>query len=158
MESVTIKRLHGMAKVLGSVLGVSGALVFAFVKGPPIKFLHCHPATDKSQNSNSSIQHSSRGDWIKGSLIMLSANTAWCLWLILQVSSSSSSIFYTWNTVQNVSSTRVGGKPRIFACRHDSNELYGVYFAGFLAYKWWFSCYSFYIFCSLLLILMCILF
>jgi hypothetical protein len=85
MESVTIKRLHGMAKVLGAVLGVSGALVFAFVKGPPIKFLHWHPATDNGQNSNSSIQHSSRGDWIKGSLIMLSANTAWCLWLILQV-------------------------------------------------------------------------
>lgn len=81
MESVTIKRLHGMAKVLGSVLSVSGALVFAFVKGPPLKFMHRHP-----ENANSSsAQDSSRGEWIKGSLIMLSANTAWCLWLILQV-------------------------------------------------------------------------
>jgi hypothetical protein len=85
MESVTIKRLHGMAKVLGSVLGVSGALVFAFVKGPPLKFMHWHPATENGQNGNLSTQGSSRGEWIKGSLIMLSANTAWCLWLILQV-------------------------------------------------------------------------
>jgi hypothetical protein len=116
MESVTIKRLHGMAKVLGAVLGVSGALVFAFVKGPPIKFLHWHPATDNGQNSNSSIQHSSRGDWIKGSLIMLSANTAWCLWLILQVPfffffflifglSRALLQLDAWNTVQSVPST-----------------------------------------------------
>ncbi|GLT55006.1 hypothetical protein SLA2020_281610 [Shorea laevis] len=47
MESVTIKRLHGMAKVLGSVLSVSGALVFAFVKGPPLKFMHRHPENAK---------------------------------------------------------------------------------------------------------------
>ena len=84
MESINIKQLHGLAKVLGSVVGVSGALVFAFVKGPPINFMHWHTTTEKP-NTDSSIHSCSTREWIKGSLIMLSANTFWSLWLILQV-------------------------------------------------------------------------
>ena len=83
MESINIKQLHGLAKVLGSVVGVSGALVFAFVKGPPINFMHRYTATEKPNID--SIQGCSTREWIKGSLIMLSANTFWSLWLILQV-------------------------------------------------------------------------
>ncbi|XP_030955900.1 WAT1-related protein At1g43650 isoform X2 [Quercus lobata] len=83
MESINIKQLHGLAKVLGSVVGVSGALVFAFVKGPPINFMHWHTTTEKP-NTDSSIHSCSTREWIKGSLIMLSANTFWSLWLILQ--------------------------------------------------------------------------
>ncbi|KAB1220847.1 hypothetical protein CJ030_MR3G023985 [Morella rubra] len=83
MESITIRHLHGIAKVFGSVVGLSGALVFAFVKGPPINFMHWHPATEKL-NASSTTQRSSGGEWIKGPLIMLLANTAWSLWLILQ--------------------------------------------------------------------------
>ncbi|KAF3961869.1 hypothetical protein CMV_013558 [Castanea mollissima] len=83
MESINIKQLHGLAKVLGSVVGVSGALVFAFVKGPPINFMHWYTATEKP-NTDSSMQGCSTREWIKGSLIMLSANTFWSLWLILQ--------------------------------------------------------------------------
>ncbi|KAG2665602.1 hypothetical protein I3760_15G015100 [Carya illinoinensis] len=82
MESITIKHLHGMAKVLGAVVGVCGALVFAFVKGPPIK-LYWYSGAEKS-NSNSAILGSSGVEWIKGSLFMLLANSAWSLWLVLQ--------------------------------------------------------------------------
>ena len=70
--------------MLGSVISLSGALVFAFVKGQPIKFMHWYPATQK-QTADSLIKSYSTGEWIKGSLIMLSANTAWSLWLVLQV-------------------------------------------------------------------------
>lgn len=86
MESITIKHLHGMAKVLGAVVGVCGALVFAFVKGPAIKL--CWYSGTEKPNSNSSILGSSAVEWIKGSLLMLLANTAWSLWLVLQVSLS----------------------------------------------------------------------
>ncbi|KAL5560117.1 hypothetical protein UlMin_036328 [Ulmus minor] len=80
LESISIKYLHGVAKVLGSVLSLSGALVFAFVKGPSIKFFNWYPSTQ-----NQTTPHSyHRNDWIKGALLMLSANTAWSLWLILQ--------------------------------------------------------------------------
>ncbi|KAA8546563.1 hypothetical protein F0562_002698 [Nyssa sinensis] len=83
MESISIKQWHGVAKVLGSVVGVSGALVFAFVKGPPIKIMNWYPDIHK-QNPDISYDNS-KVEWVKGSLIMLSANTAWSLWLIMQV-------------------------------------------------------------------------
>lgn len=82
MESISMKHLYGVAKVLGSLTSLSGALVFALVKGPSIKFTNWYPSHHQTQISDSSS--SSRGDWIKGSLFMISANTAWSLWLILQ--------------------------------------------------------------------------
>ncbi|PSS00064.1 WAT1-related protein [Actinidia chinensis var. chinensis] len=84
MESISIKQWHGVAKVLGSVLCVSGALVFAFVKGPPINLMN-YSSMNKSDTPNPSVECHSKGEWIKGSLIMLSANTAWSLWLVMQV-------------------------------------------------------------------------
>ncbi|XVE55156.1 hypothetical protein DITRI_Ditri03aG0137400 [Diplodiscus trichospermus] len=83
VESISIKQSPGIAKVFGSVIGLSGALVYAFVKGPPIKFINWYPATQK-QTPDSLIKSYSIGEWIKGSLFMLSANTAWSLWLVLQ--------------------------------------------------------------------------
>ncbi|OMO90486.1 Drug/metabolite transporter [Corchorus capsularis] len=83
MESLSLRQLPGIAKVLGSVISLSGALVFAFVKGPAIKLMNCHPATQK-QTADSLMKSYSVSEWIKGSLIMLSANTAWSLWLVLQ--------------------------------------------------------------------------
>ncbi|XAR62475.1 hypothetical protein NMG60_11017238 [Bertholletia excelsa] len=84
IESVSIKQRYGVAKVIGAILCVSGALVFAFVKGPPIKFMNSYSAT-QSENLSSSMKCCSKGEWVKGSLIMLSANTLWSLWLIMQV-------------------------------------------------------------------------
>ncbi|KAF5749209.1 WAT1-related protein [Tripterygium wilfordii] len=83
MESVSVKHVHGIAKIMGSVLGVSGALVYAFVKGPNVKFMNWYSSA-QNQIADSSETVSSRGDFIKGSLIMLSANTAWALWIVLQ--------------------------------------------------------------------------
>lgn len=86
IERISITQLHGIAKVLGSVLSVSGALVFAFFKGPPLKFINWYPEIQKQlSDSSSTSTHSSIGEWIKGALIMISANTAWSLWLVLQV-------------------------------------------------------------------------
>ncbi|KAL6196655.1 hypothetical protein ACLB2K_032269 [Fragaria x ananassa] len=81
MEIISIKKVHGLAKVLGSVSSLSGALVYALIKGAPLKFMNWFP-----ENLDHQIhpQSSSKGEWIKGSFIMLSANTAWSLWLILQ--------------------------------------------------------------------------
>ncbi|KAJ7969816.1 WAT1-related protein [Quillaja saponaria] len=84
METIAIKHKHGLAKVLGSVVGLSGAMVFAFAKGPPLNFMKWYSATHK-QISGTSNTDCSKVECIKGSLIMLSANTAWSLWLILQV-------------------------------------------------------------------------
>ncbi|CAA2964176.1 WAT1-related At1g43650 [Olea europaea subsp. europaea] len=78
MESLSIKQRHGMAKVLGSAIGLSGALLCSFVRGPPMY------AESKTKILNLSEKHYSKADWLKGSLFMLAANLTWCLWLIMQ--------------------------------------------------------------------------
>ncbi|XP_044476007.1 WAT1-related protein At1g43650 [Mangifera indica] len=79
MESISIRQIYGIAKVLGSIVSVSGALVFAFVKGPSLPFMKWNP-----NGSDSSAKDWSSGEGIKGALIMISANTVWSLWLVLQ--------------------------------------------------------------------------
>lgn len=92
MESISIRQLAGKAKVFGSVISLSGALVYAFVKGPPIKLMNTNPAT-QNQTAYSVSKTYAVGEWIKGSLIMLSANTTWSMWLVLQVDLISINIF-----------------------------------------------------------------
>ncbi|KAA3453740.1 WAT1-related protein isoform X1 [Gossypium australe] len=82
-ESILVRKFPGLAKVLGSVISLSGALVFAFVKGPTIKFMNWYPET-QNQTADSIAKDHPVGVWIKGCLIMLSANTAWSMWLVLQ--------------------------------------------------------------------------
>ncbi|KAJ4952754.1 hypothetical protein NE237_029586 [Protea cynaroides] len=84
MESVSLKQQYGVAKVLGTVTCVSGALIVALYKGPSLKFLNWCPSVHKEFSHSSVINSSHKMEWVKGSLIMLSANTAWSLWLILQ--------------------------------------------------------------------------
>ncbi|KAJ8531272.1 hypothetical protein K7X08_026706 [Anisodus acutangulus] len=78
MESICYKQRHGIAKIMGSVVCVAGALVYAFVNGPPL-----YPESHKGVHYQTSIG-TSKGEWIKGSIIMLLANTMWSLYLILQ--------------------------------------------------------------------------
>ena len=48
-----------MAKLLGFVIGLSGAMAFTFFEGPCM-----YPSTQR-QNSDSSAKSNSRGDWIR---------------------------------------------------------------------------------------------
>lgn len=78
--------MQGIAKLMGAVIGLSGALVFAFVKGPPMKFMNWYPKTNDNDQITPSASYSTL-EWIKGSLMMISANIAWSLWLVFQVNS-----------------------------------------------------------------------
>ncbi|KAI5443970.1 WAT1-related protein At1g43650 [Lathyrus oleraceus] len=84
VETISINYMHGVAKIFGSVLSLSGAIVFALVKGPPLDFIKWHNSENQNHNSHEFSKIHSKGDNIKGSLMMLSANTCWSLWLILQ--------------------------------------------------------------------------
>lgn len=79
MESICYKKSYGIAKIMGTFVCVAGALVYAFVNGPPL-----YPESHKKVNYQTSVG-TSKWEWIKGSLIILLANTMWSLWLILQV-------------------------------------------------------------------------
>ncbi|MCL7028238.1 hypothetical protein MKW94_009052 [Papaver nudicaule] len=93
MESIAIKHYHGVAKVVGTTVCLSGALVVALYKGPAVKFMNWnsssslhHHQTGHISNGPSSPSYSSTKavDSVKGALIMLSANTVWSFWVILQ--------------------------------------------------------------------------
>ncbi|CAN1175828.1 WAT1-related protein At1g43650 [Linum perenne] len=73
MERLSIRKVHGIAKVVGSAVGVSGALVYALVKGPALV-----------NKPGSSDHHECCLDWVKGSLIMILANILWSLYIVLQ--------------------------------------------------------------------------
>ncbi|OVA08202.1 Drug/metabolite transporter [Macleaya cordata] len=90
MESISVKHFYGVAKVFGTVICLSGALMVALYKGHPAKFMNWNPSSSSAhhhqtgQVSNDPSSISSMADSVKGTLIMLSANAAWSLWLILQ--------------------------------------------------------------------------
>jgi len=78
LETVTLKKSHGVAKVTGSMVGMLGALVFAFVKGPSL--INHYNSSTIPNGTVTSTKNS-----VKGSITMLAANTCWCLWIIMQV-------------------------------------------------------------------------
>ncbi|CAI0396113.1 unnamed protein product [Linum tenue] len=82
-ERVSIRKVHGVAKVVGSALGVSGALVFALVKGPAL--VNNLQSSSANRDGGDGIKECcSKGEWVKGSLIMILANVLWSLWIIFQ--------------------------------------------------------------------------
>uniref|UniRef100_A0A1D1XJJ8 WAT1-related protein n=2 Tax=Anthurium amnicola TaxID=1678845 RepID=A0A1D1XJJ8_9ARAE len=84
MERVTIKELDGQGKVLGSVMCVAGALMVAFYQGPPVRFLSRQHSSWHGELPHPVVRSLSRMEWVKGCLLMLAANTAWSVWLVLQ--------------------------------------------------------------------------
>ncbi|XP_071703101.1 WAT1-related protein At1g43650 [Rutidosis leptorrhynchoides] len=78
IERMYIKESHGWAKLIGSIVSVSGALVFAFVKGPSLNFM------TRTEITSTTNQYSTKGDFFKGPLTILSANILWSSWCIMQ--------------------------------------------------------------------------
>ncbi|KZV16561.1 hypothetical protein F511_11393 [Dorcoceras hygrometricum] len=80
VESFSVTRVHGMAKVVGTLISVSGAVVFALVKGPQVNFMKW---SSKDTHPASSVI-SAKGKLIEGCLLMILANAAWAWWLVMQ--------------------------------------------------------------------------
>ncbi|KAI3978735.1 hypothetical protein MKX01_015910 [Papaver californicum] len=90
MESITMKHYYGVAKVVGIIICLSGALVVALYSGPAVKLMNWNSSSSfhhhqTSHISNDPSNSSSKAvDSVKGALIMLSANTVYSFWIILQ--------------------------------------------------------------------------
>ncbi|XP_011101560.1 WAT1-related protein At1g43650 [Sesamum indicum] len=76
IESLAITQWHGMAKVLGTIVGLSGAMAFTFYKGPPL-------FSSSTTHGNSHSFHTKQ-EWIKGSLLAIVAQIFYSLWLTMQ--------------------------------------------------------------------------
>ena len=86
MESLNLKRSHGVVKVSGLVLCSVGVTVLALYQGPELKsFIH-----HRLFHYTSHVGTNSARKWILGVILQSFAAAMWALWAVLQVHTSCS--------------------------------------------------------------------
>ncbi|XP_051124217.1 WAT1-related protein At1g43650-like isoform X2 [Andrographis paniculata] len=83
IEGLTISECHGLAKTVGAILGLSGAMAFTFYKGPPLFSTHRHHLQISSVHQKRTNDHTKQ-DWIKGSILAIVAQLFYSMWLTMQ--------------------------------------------------------------------------
>ncbi|KAJ1289759.1 hypothetical protein BS78_02G188800 [Paspalum vaginatum] len=75
LERVDVRKPRSLAKILGTAVCISGAMVMAFFKGPALL-----------GDLSALLLHSPAGSrWVTGALFLVGSSSCWSLWLILQV-------------------------------------------------------------------------
>ncbi|GFP84334.1 wat1-related protein at4g08300 [Phtheirospermum japonicum] len=77
MEKVNLKKIHSLAKVIGTLITVTGAMVMTLYKGPALGIFH--GGSNHSAASSTADQH-----WVSGTIMMLSCIVGWAAFFILQ--------------------------------------------------------------------------
>ncbi|TKY52833.1 WAT1-related protein [Spatholobus suberectus] len=77
LEKIKIRSIHSLAKVVGTLATVSGAMVMTLMKGPVL--FGSHRSNDPSQHNGTSTQHS-----ITGSVMIAIGCFSWACFIILQ--------------------------------------------------------------------------
>ncbi|PAN30525.1 hypothetical protein PAHAL_5G289900 [Panicum hallii] len=84
METLNLKRFHGIAKVCGILFSLAGVIVLAFYQGPEMKsFNHHHLFHHVSNFHGGGTAHPTR-TWILGIFLTTLSTTSWALWTVLQ--------------------------------------------------------------------------
>lgn len=84
MERLNLRTAAGKAKIVGTLIGIGGAMVLTFVKGVHIEFGSFHLNLLHPQNGTHA--HSATGaHTLLGSLCALGSGISYALWLIIQV-------------------------------------------------------------------------
>ncbi|TVU18387.1 hypothetical protein EJB05_34482 [Eragrostis curvula] len=84
LEVVRLRSPSGMAKAAGVALCLAGILTIALYTGPSMSPVNHHRAF--ADHAGAETISSNKGRWIKGTFLMLLANTTWSLWIVLQAS------------------------------------------------------------------------
>ncbi|KAL3824685.1 hypothetical protein ACJIZ3_020714 [Penstemon smallii] len=77
LEKIHLRSLRSAAKIIGTVLCVSGAVAMALLKGPKL-------LNNEFLPRNSLFHHREKDTWLLGCLFLLGSTCCWSLWLILQ--------------------------------------------------------------------------
>ncbi|PKU81716.1 WAT1-related protein [Dendrobium catenatum] len=83
MEKVRITSAKGRVKILGTLVCVSGALVFTFWKGHLLKGFVRRPLI-AIRGSHFDNWEAVNEDWVKGSLVILTSQIIYCAWIVFQ--------------------------------------------------------------------------
>ena len=76
-----MKKLHSIAKVVGTAITVSGAMVMTLYKGPILDIFHNGGSAHKSSTEESGAHH-----WVLGTLMLIASCGGWASFFIVQVS------------------------------------------------------------------------
>ncbi|GFS36512.1 nodulin MtN21 /EamA-like transporter family protein [Actinidia rufa] len=81
LEKVNFKQMHSLAKVIGTTITVSGAMVMTLYKGPIVDIIwYSHSTNHHETTTNStSDQH-----WVTGTIMLLASTGGWSGFFILQ--------------------------------------------------------------------------
>ena len=80
-EKISLNKLHSIAKVMGTIITVGGAIVLTLVKGPPL----CLPWAKPVDHHQSAQCYSPQTDFVKGALFIVGACFCWSWFVIFQV-------------------------------------------------------------------------
>ncbi|KAL1816171.1 hypothetical protein DCAR_0520546 [Daucus carota subsp. sativus] len=83
LEKIKIRSLRSIAKIVGTVLCVAGAIAMALLKGP--KLLNAELLPNKSVLGSAVDNY-----WLIGCFLLFASSCCWSFWLILQVPVSAS--------------------------------------------------------------------
>ncbi|CAI0395459.1 unnamed protein product [Linum tenue] len=88
LESVNLRKIRSVAKVVGTVITVTGAMVMTLFKGPILRFLTPSlPSAAHSSHGSSSADddgHPADQHWIAGTLMLIGSCCGWSAFFILQ--------------------------------------------------------------------------
>ena len=82
LEKVNLRKIHSLAKVIGTAVTVSGAMVMTLYKGPALQIMKGHGGDHHETGSGEpNNQH-----WVLGTLMLIASCGGWASFFILQVS------------------------------------------------------------------------
>jgi len=84
METLNLKRFHGIAKVCGILFSLAGVIALAFYQGPEMKSFNHHHLFHHVSNFHGGVTAHPR-TWILGIFLTTLSTTSWALWTVLQV-------------------------------------------------------------------------
>ncbi|KAJ4951600.1 hypothetical protein NE237_028432 [Protea cynaroides] len=91
LERLGIRTIAGKAKVVGTVIGIGGAMVLTFYKGAELNMLSTNIDLTRGLGqgtSTTSASHVESGNRVLGSLLALGCCFSYALWLIIQTKMS----------------------------------------------------------------------
>ncbi|KAI4381572.1 hypothetical protein MLD38_007633 [Melastoma candidum] len=138
MEKVDMKKVMCVAKVVGTLVTVGGAMLMTLYKGNVVNFpwsghIHPHTATNGDVPAASDPSDS---DWVKGSIFLIIATLAWASFFILQAVTlkrypahlSLTSLVVFIGTLQSIAVTLVmEHKASVWSIGFDMNLLAAAY-------------------------------
>ncbi|KAL2467701.1 WAT1-related protein [Forsythia ovata] len=81
LEKVNPKQIHSLAKIIGTVITVSGAMVMTLYKGPIVDILWYSKGGSHHRAAGGSAEHE---HWVSGTIMLISCIVGWSAFFIVQ--------------------------------------------------------------------------